>query len=106
MLAASGWPKMPKMPHSSLNLSMQLGDLLYKMPLDYRGPHTFGFHDGHVNRSLAVDVDRDSCAARPANHACRHSRRLSAHQHRISIARRGRHGNSRRRFAEERGDTV
>ena len=80
MLAASGWPKMPKTPHSSLNLSNML--LRPHACAKYRSiavDHTRSASS--TDRSIddrAADRDPQPIAAGLADHARRHVRRRRA----------------------------
>ena len=80
MLAASGWPKMPKTPHSSLNLSNMFvqATRLREVPLDRRRPHALGLVHRHVDHDRAADRDPQPVAAGLADDARRHARRRRA----------------------------
>src|SRR5262245_39167484 len=114
MLAASVWPKMPKTPHSSLNLSMTfsgrrrpaLGDPFREIPLDRRRPHAFRFGKREIDRRLAADRDPDPVAADTPDHPHGDARLLGTFQYLRDAPGRNRHDGARRRLAEERGREI
>ncbi len=88
MLAASGWPKMPKTPHSSLNLSSMLSMAAHAARPSERSRPGCRLHRASASSTAQVDRDaspstaiRSRSPAGPADDARRHAgaaRRVAA----------------------------
>src|SRR5678815_4011711 len=119
-LAASGLPKIPKTPHSSLNLSsmVQSGSELVsavalsvstrilrrsapEVTRNRRRPQLFGFIDGDIQHRAVIHPNGDPPTAGASDEFGRHARvgRHSQKSARVTTMRRYHH--TRRRLAEE-----
>src|SRR5258708_27991460 len=103
MLAASGCPKMPKTPHSSLNLSNMdflLRDPFGKMPVDGRRPHALGLVNRLIDHTRSAYRHAQPISAGLADRARRHLRRRGALEDGRELVRHNRHDDARRGLAE------
>ena len=110
MLAASGCPKMPKTPHSSLNLSMSCSrcalSCKYRASIADRPRPARRRRPPHRSRRRPADGDPQPIAAGLADDARRHARRRRPLEHLGDIVGRHRSDDARGRFAEERRRVV
>src|SRR3954447_15859752 len=101
MFADSWWPKIPKTPHSSLNLSSMSGHSSHENSPNGIGPHALGLIDRHVNFYLARHRNSEPVSSGLANdlrgHPC--LRRLLKNLGDVVWWRRNHH--TGRRLAEE-----